>query len=55
MDKNSKYTATIYSDGGDVIKTRTQVKVENKLVKSNQTLSFDLKASGGVALMLVKK
>lgn len=55
LDKNATYTATIYSDGGEAIKTRTHVKVENKQVKSNQTLSFDLKASGGVALMLIKK
>jgi alpha-glucosidase len=55
LDKNATYTAYIYSDGGPEIKTKTHVKVENKDVKSNQTLSFDLKASGGVALRLVKK
>lgn len=55
LDKNATYKVYIYSDGGSEIKTRTHVKVENKDVKSSQTLSFDLKNSGGVALRLVKK
>lgn len=55
LDNNTVYTAYIYSDGGAAIKTRTQVKVEKKDVRSSQTLSFDLKNSGGVALRLVKK
>ena len=55
LEKDARYTAYIYSDGGPEIKTRTHVKVERKEVKSHQTLSFDLKASGGVALRLVKK
>ncbi|HET6543582.1 MAG TPA: glycoside hydrolase family 97 C-terminal domain-containing protein [Chryseolinea sp.] len=55
LEKDARYTAYIYSDGGSEIKTRTHVKVERKEVKFNQTLSFDLKTSGGVALRLVKK
>ena len=55
LDNNATYTAYIYSDGGTEIKTRTHVKVEKKNVKSDQTLLFELEASGGVALKLVKK
>jgi alpha-glucosidase len=55
LDNNATYTAYIYSDGGSEIKTATHVKVEQRTVKSNQTLSFDLKASGGLSLRLVKK
>lgn len=55
LDNNTTYRAFIYSDGGSAIKTRTHVKVEEKTVNSNQTLSFDLEASGGVAVRLVKK
>jgi len=54
LDGKAKYTAYIYSDGGPEIKTKTRVKVEEKDVKSNKTLTFDLKAGGGVALRLVK-
>ena len=55
LDNNASYTAYIYSDGGSEIKTATHVKVEQRTVKPNQTLSFDLKASGGLSLRLVKK
>ena len=55
LDNNTIYTAFIYSDGGSSIKTRTHVKVEEKNVNSSQTLSFNLEASGGVAVRFVKK
>jgi len=55
LDNNATYTAYIYSDGGPEIKTATHVKVEQRAVKSNQTLSFDLKATGGVSVRIVKK
>jgi alpha-glucosidase len=55
LDNNATYTAYIYSDGGSEIKTATHVKVEQRTVKSNQTLSFDLKATGGVSVRIVKK
>jgi alpha-glucosidase len=54
LDNNASYTAYVYSDGGSEIKTATHVKVEQRTVKPNQTLSFDLKASGGLSLRLVK-
>ena len=53
LDKDMKYKAYIYTDGGEKIKTRTQVKCSYKLVDASQTLSFDLKPSGGAAIRLV--
>jgi alpha-glucosidase len=55
LDNKAKYTAYIYSDGGPEINTKTRVKVEEKKVKSGKTLSFDLKAGGGVALRIMKE
>ena len=55
LDNEVVYTAYIYSDGGSEIKTKTHVRVEKRDVKSDQTLSFDLRSGGGVALRLVKK
>ena len=53
LDKDMKYKAYIYTDGGEKIKTRTRVKCSYKLVDASQTLSFDLKPSGGAAIRLV--
>ena len=53
LDKDMKYKAYIYTDGGEKIKTRTRVKCSYKLVDTSQTLSFDLKPSGGAAIRLV--
>ena len=53
LDKDKKYKAYIYTDGGEKIKTRTQVKCSYKLVDASQTLSFDLKPSGGAAIRFV--
>ena len=53
LDKGTKYKAYIYTDGGEKIKTRTRVKCSYKLVDASQTLSFDLKPSGGAAIRLV--
>lgn len=53
IGNGEKYKAYIYTDDSSV-KTRTKVKVSEKEVSSGQTLSFDLKASGGVAIHLKK-
>ena len=55
LDEKVKYIAYIYSDGGSEINTVTRVQVEKKDMESSQTLSFDLKAGGGVALRIVRK
>ncbi len=53
LDPGKKYIAEIYTDGGDEIKTRTKVKIENKKVKSKDTLHFTLKPRGGAAVRFV--
>ena len=47
------YLARIYTDGGDKMKTRTQVKCTRLLVDSSQIMQFALKPGGGVAMQLV--
>ena len=44
---------SIYTDGGDKMKTRTQVKCTRLLVDSSQIMQFALKPGGGVAMQLV--
>jgi len=41
----------MYQDD-DKIKTRTKVGVTEKKIKGGDVLNFDLKASGGVAIMI---
>ena len=49
LDKERLYLASIYSDGGEAIPTRTHVKIERFIVDSHSVLPADLKASGGIA------
>ena len=53
LDKGKTYLARIYTDGGDKMKTRTQVKCTRLLVDSSQIMQFALKPGGGVAMQLV--
>lgn len=53
LDKNKTYLASIYTDGGDKVKTRTGVACTYLLVDASMTIKFDLKPSGGVAIRLV--
>lgn len=53
LDKGKTYLAYLYTDGGETIKTRTQIKCNYKLVNASQTLSFNLKPSGGCAIRFV--
>ncbi|MGL4491555.1 MAG: glycoside hydrolase family 97 C-terminal domain-containing protein, partial [Tannerellaceae bacterium] len=48
-----QYNATIYTDGGKAIKTRTQVKVSSrKNMKQGDQLAFDVLPSGGFTMVL---
>lgn len=49
-----KYTAEIYTDGGEKVKTATQVSVGSRKVKSTDTLDFSLKPRGGVAIRFTR-
>lgn len=48
LDKNKVYLASVYTDGGEKVKTRTQVECSYLLVDASMTMKFDLKPSGGV-------
>lgn len=54
LPQGERYVAEIYTDGGRSVKTRTHVKVERKRVRVSDKLNFELMASGGVAIRLVK-
>ncbi len=53
LDSDKTYLAQIYTDGGDKIKTATQIKCSYFTVKSSQTLHFQLKPSGGAAIRFI--
>jgi alpha-glucosidase len=52
LDKEKTYQATLYSDGGEQIKTRTHVKIDKRRVKANTIIKADLQPSGGLAIEL---
>lgn len=53
LDKDKTYLAHIYTDGGEKIKTRTQVKCSYLLVTASQRMRFELKPRGGAAVRFV--
>ena len=53
LEENRLYRAYVYTDGGDKVKTRTQVACSYWLVDASMTLKFNLKPSGGAAVRLV--
>lgn len=53
LDKDKTYLASIYTDDGDKVKTRTGVACTYLLVDASMTIKFDLKPSGGAAIRLV--
>ena len=50
LEPGKKYEATIYTDGGEKVKTRTHVAVDTKKVKNTDKLAFELAPRGGVAI-----
>ncbi|WP_300700428.1 glycoside hydrolase family 97 protein [Bacteroides sp.] len=53
LDKDKTYLASIYTDGGEKVKTRTQVACTYLLVDASMILKLDLKPSGGAAIRFV--
>ena len=53
LDKNQMYLASIYTDGGEEVKTKTQVKCSYVLVGAGDVIKFALKPRGGAAVRLV--
>lgn len=52
LPEGRKYNATIYSDGGEKIKTRTHVAMTSKKVSGKDILRFDIPPRGGIAIFL---
>jgi alpha-glucosidase len=52
LDKGKKYVASLYSDGGEQIKTRTHVRIEKRIVDSKSVVDADLRPSGGMAMLI---
>lgn len=52
LDSSKKYQATIYSDGGEKIKTPTHVKIEKKKISSASKLKLELLARGGCTMIV---
>lgn len=53
LTPGKKYTAEIYTDGGDKVKTATHVATETRKVNSKSKLSFDIMPKGGVAIRII--
>lgn len=53
LEPGKSYLAYLYTDGGDRVKTRTQVRCSRLLVDASQSLRFALKPGGGAAIRLV--
>ena len=49
LGNGKNITAQIYTDGGDEVKTETQVKIETRVLSAKDILKFSLKPSGGMA------
>jgi alpha-glucosidase len=50
LKPGEQYTATIYTDGGGAVTTRTHVAITAMPVTSSSVLTLDLRPSGGAAL-----
>ncbi len=55
LDKGKKYTAHIYSDGGEAVKTRTHVKVQKRAVTRKTVLNAAMPPNGGHAVWIHPK
>lgn len=53
LPENSRYEATIYTDGGAEVNTRTHVKIDTTTLTSAHKLPLQLKPRGGAAIRLV--
>ncbi len=55
LDPAGKYMAEIYTDGGEKVKTRTHVKIENRKVSTKDKLKFRMEPRGGVAIRIAPR
>lgn len=52
LDKGKKYELTMFTDGGEKVKTRTHVAIDTKKVTSKTVLKLSLLSRGGVAMII---
>lgn len=52
LDKGKKYELTMFTDGGEKVKTRTHVAIDTKKVTSKTVLKLSLLPRGGVAMII---
>jgi alpha-glucosidase len=50
LDKKKNYIASLYTDGGESIPTRTHVRIERRTVRSTSVIRAGLRPSGGIAM-----
>lgn len=50
LDRGRSYVASLYTDGGESLKTRTRVAIDRFLVGSTTAIKAELKPSGGIAI-----
>ncbi|OCW95563.1 alpha-glucosidase [Macellibacteroides sp. HH-ZS] len=55
LDPDKKYELTLYEDGGDKVKTRTHVAIQEKKVNSKTVLKLDVLPRGGCAMVIREK
>lgn len=55
LDGEKKYELTLYTDGGEKVKTRTHVAILNKTVTAKTVLKLDLLPRGGCAMVIREK
>ena len=53
LEKGQTYLASVYTDGGEEVKTKTHVKYSYVLVKAGDVIVFNLKHRGEAAIRLV--
>ncbi|WP_209444248.1 glycoside hydrolase family 97 protein [Pedobacter borealis] len=52
LDPSKKYLVTIYSDGGEKVKTATHVKIEKLKISSASKMKLELLARGGCTMIV---
>jgi alpha-glucosidase len=50
LDEGKEYVASLYADGGDIIRTRTHVSIDRYIAESTSVIRALLKPSGGMAI-----
>ena len=52
LEEGKKYELTMFTDGGEKVKTRTHVAIDTKKVAAKTNLKLSLLPRGGVAMII---